>query len=487
MSSRSLHPRRPIPRDACAVVAVCAVLLATGCGGARTGDEHDHDHDEAAETAAAPATLRTGAPAAGEHAHPGEAPDHAPAGEPGERPAEAHAAGEHADHGEGPGAAHRDHHDETHRDPPSDADGSGQSGDQDEGHREDHADDHADDHGGEVRVALAGLTGIAFTAVGPAVEEGAWTAAEAVADEAARHRLAAPVGGVVATIRVPPGREVPAGAPLVELRSTELAELRSRLLVARAERERAAAELAREERLATVGAGALRELEAARAALAIAEANAESARLALEARGIDPEQSGAVAVLRAPRAGRVAVWNVLAGEGVAAGAELGTFDAGRAALVRVELALPGAPGWVPGAEARVRRGDGATWRARVEGVPQSLETISRRLVYRLRITEDGTVAGELPVAGTPLEVRVPLPPGVVLPQTALQQIEGTWGVFVVEGAEARFRPVRRGPELGGDVLVLAGIEPGERLATTGAYLLKSLYLKRAGGGDAHAH
>ena len=145
-----------------------------------------------------------------------------------------------------------------------------------------------------------------------------------------------------------------------------------------------------------------------------------------------------------------------------------------------------APSLNVGRSVRSRVGE-AEWRARVEGVPQSLEAATRRLAYRLRIALGAGAVGDLPLAGTPLEVRVPLPPGVVLPQTALQQIEGAWGLFVVEGDEARFRPVRRGPELGGDVLVLEGVTEGERVATAGAYLLKSLYLKRAGGGDAHAH
>ena len=45
-----------------------------------------------------------------------------------------------------------------------------------------------------------------------------------------------------------------------------------------------------------------------------------------------------------------------------------------------------------------------------------------------------------------------------------------------------------GPELGGDVVVLAGLTPGQRIATSGAYLLKALVLKQAGGGEeGHAH
>jgi cobalt-zinc-cadmium efflux system membrane fusion protein len=173
---------------------------------------------------------------------------------------------------------------------------------------------------------------------------------------------------------------------------------------------------------------------------------------------------------------------VLSGAGVAAGQQLGIFETGRATIVGVELPLPGPPAWTPGMTTTVRRGDGATWQARVEGLPASVSADTRRLRYRFRL------AGSEPlIAGTPLEVRVPLPPGIVVPQDALQQIEGQWGVFVADTSEAVFTPVRRGPELGGDVVVLAGLAPGQRIATSGAYLLKALVLKHAGGGEEHAH
>jgi Membrane-fusion protein len=84
-------------------------------------------------------------------------------------------------------------------------------------------------------------------------------------------------------------------------------------------------------------------------------------------------------------------------------------------------------------------------------------------------------------------VRVPFASGVILPQSALQQIEGVWGVFVRDGQRAVFRPVRRGMELGSDVLLLAGVEPGQEVVADGAYLLKSTWLKARSGGDAHEH
>jgi cobalt-zinc-cadmium efflux system membrane fusion protein len=74
-----------------------------------------------------------------------------------------------------------------------------------------------------------------------------------------------------------------------------------------------------------------------------------------------------------------------------------------------------------------------------------------------------------------------------VPQDALQQIEGEWGVFVLAGQRAVFTPVRRGPDLGGDVVVLAGLAPGQQIAASGAYLLKALVLEQSGGGEEHAH
>jgi cobalt-zinc-cadmium efflux system membrane fusion protein len=341
----------------------------------------------------------------------------------------------------------------------------------------------AAEHGEEEgRVHLEAVRGVVFATVGVPIEEGAWYPAEAMADESEREMLSAPIGGTVVVLTVPPGREVVRGTPLLTIRSPELAQLTARWLARQAASEQAAAELAREERLGKAGAGAGRELEAARAAHSIAGAEEAAARLELEAHGVAPGIAGAALSVRAPRRGRVARYSVLAGQGVETGQELGVFEVGRGTLVGVELALPGPGGWAPGAETTVRRSDGKAWTARVEGLPTSLSEQTRRLGYRLRL-----VGTEPPYPGTPLEVRVPLPRGIVVPQGAVQQIEGNWGVFVVSGSGATFRPVRRGPELGGDVIVLEGLAPGERIATEGAYLLKALLLKQSGEGEAHAH
>jgi cobalt-zinc-cadmium efflux system membrane fusion protein len=342
-----------------------------------------------------------------------------------------------------------------------------------------HADASAEEH---VHLSLKGLRGLRFLAVPEPTSEGAWYPAEAVGDESAQALLSSPVKGLVSAILVPPGQRVAAGTALLAVQSPELARLKADWLSAKARSERAGAELAREQRLFEAQAGSRRELETARSDAAMTQAEAEAARLALEARGQRPESAGAVLTVRAPKAGAVTAYKVQLGQGVEAGQELGGFLAAAAALAYLELPLPAPLHWQPGAVTDVRKADGQRWRARLEGTPATLTGDTRRLSYRLRL-----LGGSLPLPGTPLEVRVPLANTIVLPQGALQQVEGTWGVFVKEGEEAEFRPVRRGAELGGDVMVLEGVKPGETVVGDGAYLLKSLQIKRKSGGEAHDH
>jgi cobalt-zinc-cadmium efflux system membrane fusion protein len=364
--------------------------------------------------------------------------------------------------------------------------GAGSPHEDEHGHA---ADEHAEEGGGhagqgpeEARFDLAGVRGVAFGPVGEPREEGAWFPAEAVAETSAAAAVTTPVGGIVAALLAEPGQVVARGEALVEVTSPEVADLRADWLLARARRVRAESEVRRERRLLAAAATSEREAEAAEAEAAEAAAAEEAARLALEGRGLDPQRPGTKLLVRAPRAGILASFAVALGEGVDAGQELGRLVAPGARHAQVELPLPGPAAWEPGAETEARHSDGRAWRARVVGVPAALSNETRRLTYRLRLEGEA-----LPFAGTPLEVRVPLARAVILPQGAVQQIEGTWGVFVREGEAASFRPVRKGPELGADVLVLSGVAPGESVALEGAYLLKSLYLKQAGGGDAHDH
>lgn len=336
--------------------------------------------------------------------------------------------------------------------------------------------------GAGLRLPLHQIRGLSFLTVPAAQAEGAWYPAEAVGDETAQSLLTAPVKGLVSAILVAPGRHVGGGTGLLVIQSPELARLKADWLSARARRERTDADLARELRLDAAQAGSRRDLDLARAEAAMARAEEEAARLALDARGVDPQAAGASLTLKAPRAGSVTAYKAQLGQGVEPGQDLGAFQSALAAIVRLELPQPAPEGWRPGAPTEVRTAAGHRWKAVLEGTPATLTADTRRLAYRLRLQ-----GRDLPLPGTALEVRVPMAKAVVLPQAALQQVEGTWGVFVKTGQEAEFRPVRRGAELGGDVMVLDGLRPGECVAGEGAYLLKSLLIKRKSGGDDHDH
>ncbi len=329
---------------------------------------------------------------------------------------------------------------------------------------------------------LKDVRGLRFMQVPEIKAEGAWYPAEAIGDESAQAVLTSPVKGIISAISIPPGKRVGSGTALLTLQSPELARLKGDWLASKAKQQRAEAELAREQRLFEAQAGSRRELETALSEAATAQADEEASRLALEARGLRPEAAGATFTLKAPGAGTVVAYKVQLGQGVEAGQELGGFQSGAASLARLELPLPAPQDWSPGTLTEVRRSDGQYWKARLEGTPATLTGDTRRLSYRLRLS-----GGPLPIPGTPLEVHVPLTKAIVLPQSALQQVEGIWGVFVKEGEEAVFRPVRRGAELGGDVMVLEGVKPGETVVGEGAYLLKSLQIKRKSGGEDHDH
>lgn len=395
------------------------------------------------------------------------------------------------EHGHAAGESHGE--DEKKPDEHGHAPGDPAEGQDEHGHAEERADAHGhdenaaggDEHGpgAPEAIELAGLRGISFARVEAPRRESVFAAAEAAADENASELVPAPLAGQVADVAVLPGKDVRRGDLLMTLHSPALVRLRSEVLTARAELSRARADREREERMLAAGATARRDVEAAQAAEAVALAREAAALSDLRVRGLGESGTSARVEVRAPRAGKVVELQVRRGQTVEEAAPLVTLLAGKAALVRLELPLPGPADWPAGSVTEVRRADGRRWTAKLEGEPASLSADSRRLLYRFRLEGD-----DLPLPGTPVEVKVPLDAGYVLPQIALQQIEGNWGVFRRQGEGAVFVKVRRGAEVGGDVLVIDGVTEGDTVATSGAYLLKALLLKRAGGGgDAHDH
>jgi len=73
---------------------------------------------------------------------------------------------------------------------------------------------------------------------------------------------------------------------------------------------------------------------------------------------------------------------------------------------------------------------------------------------------------------------------LAVPSQAIQELEGKTVVFVAEDAgKFSAREVESGLETEGWVEILAGVTPGEKIVTTGSFLLKSELSKSAANAE----
>lgn len=317
----------------------------------------------------------------------------------------------------------------------------------------------------------------AETAGAAALPEPAAVVRSAVAEPREHHGTATAIGTVVATrsvtlrnevpgtvrrTQLTPGRIVEPGTVLVALDvSVEEAELKA--LEARA--ELASSTLARLQRLAERRAVSAMDVDNARAERDMARAEIERIRAVIERRTI-----------RAPFRARVGIADVHPGQFLEAGTFLTTLqgvddavhvDFAVAQSVAAQLAAGDA------VEVFVSEGD-APIPARIVAVDARVDPATRNATVRARIEHlDARVS---PGASVRVQVPVGAPQSVVVvPVTALRKGPGGDHVFLIEDASgqtrARVREVRAGPLLGEEVVILGGLEPGDRVASAGSFKL----------------
>lgn len=79
-----------------------------------------------------------------------------------------------------------------------------------------------------------------------------------------------------------------------------------------------------------------------------------------------------------------------------------------------------------------------------------------------------------------IRLRLPAAQSLVIPEAALQVVDGKTTVFVETGP-GNFKPrVIEAQVRNGQAIVMSGLVAGERVATTGSYFLKSQMLREAG-------
>ncbi len=293
--------------------------------------------------------------------------------------------------------------------------------------------------------------------------------AEAVVD--------APLPGTVVRVHVGPGSRVTAGAGLVTLRSPEGAASRASTEATAAAAEVATAALRRDRALFERGFIARARLDITEAEARRADAELRAARARAAAYGA-PGADGLVLV-RSPIAGVVTRLTTSPGQ------VLHEEDQEVAAVSdarRVELAFE-AP---PAAAALLRVGDA------VEGRTPDGRAVAGTVTAIAPATEAGVVLvrarieGAPPPAGTVVSARVSGDGGQALtvPTDAVQTVDGAPAVFVVEGQGFRARPVVTGRIAGGRTEIVSGLTGAERIAGTGAFLLKAELAK---GEAEHGH
>jgi len=361
---------------------------------------------------------------------------------------------------------------------------------------------HHPERGGRPMVAVGGddapATGtrVRFTSLAAARDAGIETVAAVagpqgpgvhatatlVADAAHVAVVNARAPGVVNEIRADLGGRVARGAPLAVLESSSVGEERSRLRAARAREASAAANLRREQDLHDKGISALREVEEARREWEASRAEVAAATAALAMVG-DAEGEAGSYVLRAPIAG--VVTRRAATVGTLVGADEALFEIVDTARLWADIDVPERD------VGRVREGQavvlqveglpGREFRGTVRSVAPVIDPLTRTARARAALANPQRVLRANMYAKARIETGAD-EATVLVPATALQDAYGVQLVFVRLAADTyEARRVRATPTADGRVAIAADVRPGERVVTTGGFLLKTETLKESIG------
>ena len=283
--------------------------------------------------------------------------------------------------------------------------------------------------------------------------------------------LTARADGAVIRINKGLGDYVNAGETVALLESREAAAFVSERNAAAARAQAARAAAARERRLFTARITARQDLEAADAARSIAEAELQRAEAAVRTAGVTG--NGRYLAVFSPISGRITEVDTQLGAYVSSGAELFNVSNPRNTQVQAAVSATDVQNVHPGDPAVIELPNGDTLEASVRSITPSLNAESRTATV---VLQPRGVPGAL-TQGQAVRVRI-TPQGtalrsVVLPEEAVQQVEGRDVVFVQVEGGFQATPVSAGQRTGGRVEILEGLRPGMIVVTRGAFVLKS--------------
>lgn len=286
--------------------------------------------------------------------------------------------------------------------------------------------------------------------------------------------IVARAAGSIARIHRQLGDSVRAGEMLAQVESPEGAGMAAERNTANVKADLARKAYAREEALFKQGVTPRQDMEAAQAALAAAEAEAQRANAVAQAAHVSADGK-AVAVV-SPIAGRITSQAATLGGYVQPQVELFRVSGGGPALVEVSLPAADISRVAVGDKASIVAASGAPVAATVRSVTPTVSGSTRAATVVLA-PQDG--ARQL-VVGEGVQARLHTgngAAGMVVPEDAVQNIDGHDVLFVRTKNGFRAQPVHVGPRSHGAAQIVSGIRAGEQVATRNAFLLKAEMLK----------
>ncbi len=287
--------------------------------------------------------------------------------------------------------------------------------------------------------------------------------------------LTAHAAGAVVRIFKRLGEPVRAGETLALVESRDAALIAGQRGAADARAALAASNLAREKRLFEQGVTPRQDYETAKAVADAARAEAAGARAAAGASRVAAD-GRSVAVV-SPISGKVTAAPATLGAFVQSESELFRVADGRDVQIEVAVSPQDAARILPGASATVRNAAGATITATVRSVTPTLNPQTRSATVVLSVSGGSLVPGEA-VQAT-ITARGSGQPGFILPEEAVQSLEGRDVVFVRTATGFAVRPVVVSTRSGGQALIVSGLKAGDSVAARNAFLLKAEIVKGA--------
>ncbi len=283
--------------------------------------------------------------------------------------------------------------------------------------------------------------------------------------------LTARAAGSVARLTKRLGDPVRAGETLAFVESREAAQISADRSVASAKADLARKVLARERRLYEQKVSPRQDYEAAQAELVAAEAEARRASSAAGAAAVS--RDGRYLAVTSPINGRITAMTVSLGAFVQPETEL--FRISDPAKIQIEAAVTAtdAQRVQPGDTAVVEVNTGQTVNAVVRSVTPGVSEETRSATVVLALVGGSGVLQPGQLVRTRITARRSATSGIVVPEEAVQTVDGHDVVFLRTTTGFRVQRVALGQRSGGRVAITEGLTAGQQIAVKNAFLLKA--------------